>query len=93
MAEPNDAELAARVRDHRRQERAGVERKLAAVPTCARGIVAVPAGVHPDHGEPVTFSPGELLPEWVAVLLAEQRPEADELGVYRLEAPKRRGER
>ena len=21
--------------------------------------------VHPDHGEPVTYAPGQLLPEWV----------------------------
>jgi hypothetical protein len=26
--------------------------------------------VHPDHGEPVTYQPGELLPDWVLGELA-----------------------
>ena len=36
--------------------------------------------VHPDHGESVTYTPGQLLPEWVADALdngAQLVPVAD----------------
>jgi hypothetical protein len=47
------------------------------------GIVQVPAGMHPDHDEPVVFTRGELLPEWAARALLEQQPQLDQ-GVYKL---------
>jgi hypothetical protein len=34
----------------------------------APGYVHVDA--HPDHGEPVLYTPGELLPDWVRAALA-----------------------
>ena len=42
--------------------------------------------VHPDHGEPVTFVPGELLPPWAAALLrgGQGRFDAD-AGVFILD--------
>ena len=52
------------------------------------GYVRVPAGVHPDHGEPVVFAPGQLLPDWAAELLAQQHPVPDRQGVYELAKPK-----
>ena len=35
-----------------------------AAPRLSPGYVHVAA--HPGHGEPVVFSPGQLLPDWVA---------------------------
>jgi hypothetical protein len=29
-------------------------------------FIKVPAGYHPDHGEPVDYTAGQLLPEWLA---------------------------
>ena len=46
-------------REHLALERAGAQRH--AVGVCARGYVHA---VHPDHGEPVVFVPGEMLPSW-----------------------------
>jgi hypothetical protein len=57
------------------------------------GYIIVPAGWHPDHDEPVTFVPGELLPVWAAEALADQRPEPDVFGTYRLTAPPARRKR
>jgi hypothetical protein len=37
-------------------------------PRLAPGYVHCDA--HPDHGEPVVYTPGELLPDWVRVELA-----------------------
>jgi hypothetical protein len=51
------------------------------------GYVMVPPGMYPDHGEAVTFVPGEMLPAWAADALADQRPEPDTFGTYRLTAP------
>jgi hypothetical protein len=43
---------------------------------------------HPDHGEPVTYAPGQALPDWVAKLLvgreAVLRPVENEPGVFDL---------
>jgi hypothetical protein len=50
-------------------------------------VVQVGAGLHPEHGEAVTYRPGEVVPDWVAALLAEQRPTPERDGqftVYRL---------
>lgn len=35
----------------------------------APGYIKVPAGRHPDHGEPVDYMAGSLLPEWLSDLL------------------------
>jgi hypothetical protein len=43
--------------------------------------------MHPDHGDAVVFTPGQLLPDWAAELLAKQRPVPDH-GVYQLVKPK-----
>jgi hypothetical protein len=57
----------------RKAERGAVEADEAAqetgpaevkVPRLSRTYVHA---VHPDHGEPVVFVPGELLPDWVEV--------------------------
>jgi hypothetical protein len=53
------------------------------------GYIRVPAGMHPDHGEPVVFAPGQLLPDWAAEALAEQQPRPDAHGVYELVKPKK----
>jgi hypothetical protein len=76
-----------RAADAAAQERAGAT--AGNVGTLSPGFVAVPAGLHPDHGDAVTFAPGELLPGWAAELLAAQRPEPDAQGVYRLERTER----
>lgn len=44
--------------------------------------VHVPAGVHPEHGEPCVFVPGELLPGWAARAVAGRLP--DDRGVIDL---------
>jgi hypothetical protein len=50
---------------------------------------------HPDHGEPVTYCPGQALPEWVENLLAEGatlRPVKDRVGEFDLVVlPSKRG--
>jgi hypothetical protein len=55
------------------------------------GYVQVPAGMHPDHDEAVTFVPGEMMPRWAAEALLHQRPEPDEHGVDRRAGSARRG--
>ena len=85
MTAAEAAEERARVRDEAAQERAGAAEHPPAV--LAPGYVQCPAGMHPDHGEAVVFPPGQLLPDWAAAALAEQRPEPDEQGVYRLTVP------
>ena len=45
---------------------------------------------HPDHGEPVTYAPGQELPDWVNELLgngATLRPVLDETGSFDLVYP------
>jgi len=54
-------------------EREGVE--LPPIGMLSPGYIHCEAGIHPDHGEPVVFVPGELLPGWVARTLLEQQPE------------------
>jgi hypothetical protein len=81
------SERAARSRDETTQERAGAVPQNIGVQS--PGYVQVPAGMHPDHGEPVTFVPGEMLPTWAAEALLDQRPEPDTFGTYRLTAPSR----
>jgi hypothetical protein len=76
------AEDKARAADEAAQERAGAVARSIGVQS--PGFVQVPAGMHPDHGEPVIFNPGEMLPGWAAEALLEQRPQADEHNVYRL---------
>jgi hypothetical protein len=73
-------EAQARATDQAAQERAEVRIKLGMV---APGTVHAPAGMHPDHDEPVVFVRGELLPEWAVRALLEQQPKLDQ-GVYRL---------
>jgi len=75
----------ARDRDEAAQERAGAAAHDIGV--MSPGFVQVPAGMHPDHGEAVTFAPGEMLPDWAVAALAAQRPQPDEMGVYRLAVP------
>jgi hypothetical protein len=79
------SERAAKARDETAQERAGAQAHNIGVQS--PGYVQVPAGMHPDHGEPVTFVPGEMLPVWAAEALLNQRPEPDMFGTYRLTAP------
>jgi hypothetical protein len=87
-----DREARARAADEAAQERTGAAPGAAGA--LSPGRVAVAAGMHPDHGEPVMFLPGELLPAWAVAALVAQRPDPDEHGVYRLEArPKRKGGR
>jgi hypothetical protein len=75
----------ARAADEAAQERAGATAPDAGM--LSPGYVQVPAGMHPDHNEATVFSPGELLPGWLATLLREQRPKPDMFGVYRVTAP------
>jgi hypothetical protein len=79
------SERAAKAADEAAQERAGAVAHNLGVQS--PGYVLVPAGMHPDHGEPVTFVPGEMLPVWAAEALLNQRPEPDMFGTYRLTAP------
>lgn len=72
-------------RDQAAQEKAGAAARDVGV--LSPGVVEVPAGMHPDHGDAVVFTPGELLPDWAAAALAEQRPDPDRHGVYRLAVP------
>lgn len=56
------------------------------------GLVKVTA--HPEHGEPVDYQPGQLLPDWVTQLLdkgALLRPVSD--GVFELVLPRERKSR
>ncbi len=46
--------------------------------------------VHPVHGEPVTFVPGEALPQWAADALDTGRFERDDAGTIRLVLPERK---
>jgi len=48
----------------------------------APGYIRCPAGMHPDHGEAVVFTPGQLIPGWAAQALVEQRPEPTFDGIY-----------
>jgi hypothetical protein len=76
------------VNDLRAQERADATPDIA-TPVLSPGYVRCPAGLHPDHGDAVTFTPGQLLPEWAAEALAEQRPVPTPDGIYELSLPKR----
>ena len=54
-------------------------------PRLAPGYVHVDAGVQPDHGEPVVYTPGELLPDYVlAALAAGGTLKVEGPGVFRL---------
>jgi len=58
----------------------------------APGLVKV--AKHPDHGEPVDYQPGQLLPAWMLELLgngALLRPVSD--GVFELVLPVQRKSR
>jgi hypothetical protein len=79
-----------RLADEAAQERAGVRPESVPRVTLAPGYVRAPAGMHPDHGDAVVFTPGQLLPDWAAKALVDQETEPDEHGVYEL---KRRGRR
>jgi hypothetical protein len=46
--------------------------------------------MHPDHGEAVTLTPGQLLPQWAADALQDQRPEPSSDGIYELTNTKRK---
>jgi hypothetical protein len=81
------AEERARLLDLQAQER-GDTAALSPQFTLSPGYIRVAAGVHPDHGEPVVFAPGVLLPDWAAELLAVQRPIPDSQDVYQLTKPK-----
>jgi hypothetical protein len=81
-AREDRAEQKARAADEAAQERAGAVARSIGV--SGPGYILVPAGMHPDHDEAVTFVPGELLPGWAADALLDQRPEPDEHGVYHL---------
>jgi hypothetical protein len=76
------AEAKARAADETAQEQA--EAVAHNIGVQSPGYILVPAGMHPDHDEAVTFVPGEMLPGWAASALLDQRPEGDEHGVYRL---------
>ena len=54
------------------------------------GYIHCPA--HPEHGEPVTYAPGQALPAWLEELLATAatlRPVTDRVGEFDLVLPKR----
>jgi hypothetical protein len=71
-----------RLQDMRAQEQGGTPPSSPQF-TLSPGYVWVPAGMHPDHGDAVVFAPGQLLPDWAAELLAEQRPVPNRQGVNR----------
>jgi hypothetical protein len=48
---------------------------------------------HPEHGEPVVFVPGELLPVWAAALLQAGNVTTDDDGVVVLVPPKGKAKR
>jgi hypothetical protein len=54
------------------------------------GFIRCAPGMHPDHGEAVTFTPGQLLPQWAADALQDQRPEPSSDGIYELTNTKRK---
>ena len=82
----SDAEERALKMDLRAQER-GDRPAAAEVFTTAPGYVQVPAGMHPDHDDAVVFAPGQLLPDWAADALRQQKTLPDRQGVYRLNPP------
>jgi hypothetical protein len=45
--------------------------------------------MHPEHGEPVVYLPGQLLPTWAAAALVAGRYTVDG-GVYELVEPAKR---
>lgn len=51
----------------------------------APSFIRVAAGVHPDHGLPVTFTPGEAIPGWLAEALAAGRGVAGADGVIEVQ--------
>ncbi len=60
------------------------------------GLIKVPAGIHPDHGEPVDYQPGQLLPAWLTTLFESDSAAlkiCDEPGVYELYVSRSRGRR
>jgi len=54
---------------------------------------AYTSGVSPINGQPVTFVPGEALPEWAVELLEAGRYERDANGMYRLALPTKPSEK
>jgi hypothetical protein len=81
-------------KDLRAQER-GNESDLPRLPRLrmAPGTIHCAEGMHPDHDEATVFTAGQLLPDWVAKALAEQRPWPNELSVYVLRNTGKRGNR
>jgi hypothetical protein len=74
--------------DLKAQERADATPDID-TPVLSPGYVRCPAGMHPGHDDAVVFTPGQLLPEWVAEALAEQKPEPSYDGIYVLSLPKK----
>jgi hypothetical protein len=72
LNEPTEAEARQREADREALERAPQARRRLGGQV-APGYVYV---AHPDHGEPVVFVPGELLPDWAADALDAGRAEA-----------------
>jgi len=72
----------AEAEDAAAQEAASVA--AAPPPPPARIGVQAPSYIrakHPDHGEPVVFVPGELLPEWAAEKVKAGKAKVDADGV------------
>jgi hypothetical protein len=60
------------------------------------GLIKVPAGIHPDHGEPVDYQPGQLLPVWLSELFERDAASlrvTDVPGVYELYVSRSKGRR
>lgn len=64
------------------QERADARRRSVGV--ASPGFIRA---IHPEHGQPVMFTPGELLPDWAADALNSARGHFDPTaGVFVLDA-------
>jgi hypothetical protein len=73
--------------DHLTQEQAGATAHNIGVQS--PGFIR---GIHPDHGEPVLFTPGELLPAWVVAALDGGKGHYEATtGVFVLDEPKKGG--
>ena len=69
----------------RENDRVALERDQAARHDAGMPAPGYVHATDPDHGEPVVFVPGELLPEWAAEAFREQGPQPDAANVYRLQ--------
>lgn len=98
MADPGQEIREARERaaDEAAQDRPRVGASAPPAGTVAPGYVRA---VHPEHGEPVVFVPGEMLPAWAAEALEAGRTQTGDDGVTTLRprparrAPSGKGER